>query len=129
MPANIQVSLRLLAIPAQSWMLHRSKNFRRPLPIPKSDRARRSLRSRRELMLAACGRRAGILPDRHPAANRAVQHLRRSLDALGGGVQRIRYRGLSLTRAAAAPLRAMFEPYVERLNWKARNAIYLAAMA
>jgi len=28
-----------------------------------------------------------------------------------------------------APARAMFEPYVERLNWKARNAIYLAAMA
>src|SRR6185312_4167400 len=99
MPANIQVSLRLLAIPAQSWMLHRSKNFRWPLPIPKSDRARHSLRSSRELMLAACGRRAGISPDRHPAANRAVQHLRRPLDALGGGVQHIRDRGLGLTRA------------------------------
>jgi hypothetical protein len=31
--------------------------------------------------------------------------------------------------AMLAPLRAMFEPYVERLNWKARNAIYLAAIA
>jgi hypothetical protein len=28
-----------------------------------------------------------------------------------------------------APVLAMFEPYVERLNWKARNAIYLASLA
>jgi hypothetical protein len=31
--------------------------------------------------------------------------------------------------AMLAPVLAMFEPYVERLNWKARNAIYLASLA
>src|SRR5215472_14041912 len=33
-------------------------------------------------------------PDRHPIADRAVEDLRRALDALGGGVERVGDRGL-----------------------------------
>src|SRR5215475_8628897 len=41
----------------------------------------------------------GPLPDRDPAADGAIEHLRGPLDALGGGIERVRDRGLGLTRA------------------------------
>src|ERR1035437_10436511 len=62
------------------------------------------------------GRVSVALANRHPAPNRAVQHLRELLDAVGGGVQRIGHRGLRRPGAirrrradAAQALKLLFE--------------------
>ncbi len=36
---------------------------------------------------------------------------------------------LRLTDAIADPLRALAKPVLDRINWQARNAIYLASLA